>query len=133
MPIAVDHPAGADRSPELSPQPSPRARRSWWRFLFPWIRTAVGAPADDDRLIVDNRTDLAWMIHLGYRRLGRVAPHTTLAERVVKAGMLSARQADAPVGTEYLTIWLTPTTQVVQILDLGHEEGLYELSLLAAE
>jgi hypothetical protein len=132
MPIVVDHPASADRPPELSPQPSPRPRRSWWRFLFPWVRTAVGAPTDDDRLVVDNRTDFPWMIHLGYRRLGTVAPHTTLVEQVVKVGVLSARQADAPVGTEYLTIWLTPTAHVVQILDLGHEEGLYELSLRTA-
>jgi hypothetical protein len=119
MSLAVESP------PQRPPQTGTRRRRRWFRFRFPWIKTAVSAPSDDDELLVLNQTDLGWLLHLGYRDLGAISPHDARLYRVVKAGLLTARQVDAPVGTEYLTMSLGPAIQVVAIVELEPGTGVY--------
>jgi hypothetical protein len=83
--------------------------------MFPWVKTAVGAPTEDDDLLIVNATDEAWMLWLGYRSLGIVPPRVEWAITIARPGLLSARRVGAPVGTEYLTLPLTPAVRAVQI------------------
>jgi hypothetical protein len=108
-PVVLDDPSAA------VPQPAPRLFRHRWRFRFPWVKTAVGAPIDDEGLLIDNRTGDAWRLHLGYRDLGTVAPYRQRLVTVSRAGMLMARQLHAPTGTEYLMLPLTPRVRAVEI------------------
>ena len=130
--MAVTEPVAAPEESPPETAPGPRRGRPWWRFLFPWPRgrTRNAAPADDDALLVDNRTAEVWALHLGYRDLGTVPPHQRRRERVVKTGMLTARVVDAPVGTGYLTAWLTPSVRAVEIRgEPMRGQPLYELRL----
>lgn len=120
MPPVADPEAPATRT---------RTRRRWWRFRFPWVKTAVSAPTDDDQLLIDNTTDREWAIHLGYRELGIVAPETRRLYRVVKQGTLSARRVDAPPGDSYLILHIRPNVHAVQILDISGGERFYELRI----
>jgi hypothetical protein len=120
MPAVLERPPAADRtipagSPDKPPDTAPRRRRHWWRYLFPWIKTAVGAPIGDDALIIMNETDHAWACTIGFRSLGLVAPHADKAISVVRKGQLSARRADASADTSPLVVPMTPSVRVVQI------------------
>jgi len=133
MPIFVDPPSVRD-SPTMSPRTSPKRWRNLWRFRFPWVKTAVSAPTDDEELLVENLTGRTWQVHLGYRGLGAIAPESQRRYQVVKSGTLSVRQMDAPVGGEYLTAEVNRSTWVVQIYDLSPEgEGVYDLRVLGRE
>ena len=114
MPIVLDRPL-TDDAVDMPPETAPRLQRQWWRYMFPWVKTAVGAPTEDDDLLIVNATDEAWMLSLGYRALGMVPPRVEWAITVARIGLLSARRVGAPVGTEYLTLSLTPTVRAVQI------------------
>lgn len=116
--------------PNAPPATDTRTRRRWWRFRFPWRRTAVSAPTNDDELLIDNTTDVPWALHLGYRNLGIIDPDSRALYRVVKSGLLSARRVDAPVGDGYLTLALPPGARIVQILDISGGERFYDLRLL---
>ena len=113
MPVTLDPPPAAE--PRTQPQHDPA--RPWWRRQFPWQqpKTRIAAPADDGDLLLDNRTDDRWSVHLGYRDLGPVAPRDRRTVRVVKSGLLTVRQVEAPVGTGYLTAHLSPAVQAVEI------------------
>ncbi len=83
-------------------------------------------------MLIDNRTADAWALHLGYRDLGTILPHRKRHERVVKSGMLTARIAGAPTGTEYLTAYLTGGVRAVEIRSqMVRGERLYDLRLVA--
>jgi hypothetical protein len=108
---------------------SPQSQRNWWRFRFPWVKTAVGTPtADDETVLIDNLTDEEWVLHLSFHALGTVAPHRQQTIKIVKWQMLTARQFHAPLGTEYLTADLTPRVKAVEIRhDARHGQLAYYL------
>ena len=114
MSVVLDRPP-TDDAVDTPPETAPRLQRQWWRFRFPWVKTAVGAPTEDDDLLIVNATDEAWMLSLGYRTLGMVPPRVEWVVAIVRTGLLSARRVGAPVGTEYLTLSLTPAVRAVQI------------------
>ena len=126
-------PAVIDRPPVEAPrtEPAPERRRPSWRFPWNKPKTRIAAPTEDDELLIDNRTDQAWTLHLGYRSLGRIEPHAKLLVHVVKTGMLTARPVNAPVGVGYLTAFLTGEIETVEIRGerMGGEH-LYDLQLL---
>ena len=127
MSVILDRPAEAP--PPTVEQPEPQ--RPWWRRHAPWQqpKTRNAAPADDGELLLDNATDESWTIALGYRDLGPVAPRQRRQVRVVKSGMLTARQSAAPVG--YLVAHLSPAVHTVQIRrSVVGGTPLYDLRLL---
>ncbi len=82
-------------------------------------------------MLLDNRTDGQWSVHLGYRDLGMVPPRDRRTVRVIKTGMLSVRQAAAPVGVGYLTAHLSPSVQSVEIRHtLVQGAPFYDLRLI---
>src|SRR5579883_1150491 len=120
MPAVLERPPELDRAipaglPDDPPETAPQRRRQWWRYLFPWLKTAVGAPIEDDALIIMNETDHPWACAAGFRSLVLVAPHADKATSVVRKGQLSARRADAPADTSPLVVAMTPSVRVVQI------------------
>jgi hypothetical protein len=124
----------AEAPPE--PQPQPQRERARWRTRLPWPqgRTRNAAPLEDDRLIIANRTNVTWSVHVGFRELTPVTPQTERQERVVKSGMLTARPLEAPAGANYLTAYLNPAVEKVEIRgEAVRGEVLYDLRLLGRE
>jgi hypothetical protein len=121
----------AEAPPETQPQPQRERARWWTRAPWPKGRTRNAAPLEDDRLIIANRTNVTWSVHVGFRELTPVTPQTERQERVVKSGMLTARPLEGPAGGDYLTAYLSPTVETVEIRGQevrGHL--LYDLRLL---
>jgi len=114
MSVVVDRPP-ADDAVGTPPGTQPRRRRAWWRYLFPWTRTAVSAPLADDDLLIVNTTDEAWALSLGYRDLGTMPPRDRQVVNVVRQGLLHARRVGAPADTAPLTLALTPSVRAVEI------------------
>jgi hypothetical protein len=127
-----------DRPPQAPPPTLPAAepKRPWWKRYFPWTspQTRIAGPTDDGELLLDNRTDDTWALHLGYRALGPIAPHTRQHVRVVKSGMLTARPAAAPAGADYLIASLHPHVHTVQIRhSVVQGVSVYDLHLIGGE
>ena len=117
-----------EAAPEPITAPAPHRQRAWWRSLFPWRKTAVGAPMGDQHLLIDNRTTEAWVVHLGYKALGTLAPGEQRLVAAAKSGMMTARPLHAPVGTAYLTLFVLPAMRVVAIVfDTAAGHSHYEL------
>lgn len=113
MSIVVDYPPTEEtRDP---PQTAPQRRRAWWRFRFPWTRTAVSGPVADDDLLIVNMTEETWALTLGYRDLGTMPPYDRQEVNVVRKGRLCAHRVDAPADTDPLTLALTPAVRAVEI------------------
>lgn len=128
MSIVVDRPATEPAIDDPPPPTAPRRRRHWWRWRFPWVKTAVSAPLDDQPLLIRNRTDEAWALSLNYHDLGVLPPHDQYSFSVVKRGLLCARQPQAPIGTAYLTLALKSSISTVEIdCDLLQGQMLYDL------
>ena len=113
MSIVVDYPPTKETGDP--PQTAPRRRRAWWRFRFPWTRTAVSGPVADDDLLIVNMTDEAWALSLGYRDLGSLPPYERQEVNVARKGRLCARRVDPPADRDPLTLALTPTVRAVEI------------------
>lgn len=128
---AIEQPTTGEPEPEPRPE---RGRPRWWK-LRPWPRgrTRNAAPLADDRLTIDNETALTWTIAVGYHTLAPVGPYVTREERVVKSGLVSARPVEALVGTEYLTTYLNPRVQTLQIRgQIVGNQPFYDLRLVEA-
>lgn len=126
---APEQPASA----ELETATEPQRERSKWITRRPWPRgrTRNAAPTNDEELVIDNQTFVAWRVYLRFRDLGIIHPMSRSTERVVKSGELSVRPLDAPVGTEYLMAYLRPSVQTVQIRSEARGNDLvYDLRLL---
>lgn len=65
-----------------------------------------------------------------YHGLGAIAPEETRAIRLVKAGLLSARQFPAPPGAEHILHNLDPTITRVAIEDASGGEGYYAFTVV---
>lgn len=131
MPAILDHPPEA---PPTDTRADPK--RPWWRRRLPFAtpQTRIAAPTDDGELIIDNQTDEAWRVHLGYRDLGRVSARAKQRVRVLKSGTLTARQVQAPADAGYLTAHLHPAVHTVQIRrTIVHNEPFYDLRLLEGQ
>lgn len=102
-------------APQTETQPQRTTR--WRKLGLPWPRgrTRNSAPFQDEPLVVENQTAAFWALHLGFRELGTVAPHSERGEHVVKAGVLTARIVGAPTGTGYLTHHVGPDSERVVI------------------
>jgi hypothetical protein len=131
MPTLLERPPAPqldEAAPSLIPEPAPQLQRHWWRFRFPWTKTAVGAPLGDEQLLIDNQTPEVWTLHLGYHALGPLAPHRQRYVTVATGGLLTARPLHAPVGTAYLTLYVVPAVRVVEIRAVGAKGAAqYEL------
>lgn len=105
------------------------ARRGWPLRWLPWVtpRTRVATDAADDELLVVNRTAEAWRIAAGFRDLGVAEPYQERRVHAAKSGILTARQVDAPVGTDYLVVHLSSDVErVVLTRFIAHGQPFYE-------
>src|SRR5579875_2538087 len=134
MAIIVDPPFDVDRSfPEAVPETEPRLQPNRWRYRFPWVKTAVGAPLYDNVLLVINQTNRSWLLHHGCHCLGTIAPLADRRFRLVKSGIFTAIQMPAPADAEYIVVQLKESARAIRIVDIAAGEGFFALELVEGE
>lgn len=116
MSVVMDRPPVIEAEPmEDPPETAPRRKRVWGRLLFPWLKTAIASPIEDDDLLIVNSTDDTWALSLGYHDLGSMPPRDRQVVSVVRKGRLQARQVGAARDAPALTLALTPSVRAVEI------------------
>lgn len=125
-PGEVGHPSAA------LPEPRSHLQPDGWRYHFPWVKTAVSAPAYNTALLIANRTEKTWLLWHNYHSLGMLEAGIERRVRVVRTGTLSARQLLAGPQAEYLLVSLAYELVAVEIADISGGEGIYELRRMQA-
>ncbi len=120
MPLVIERPSTSElERPPISeaeavpPQSEPERRRAWWRFRFPWTKTAVGAPMADDELIIANATTDDWVLSLGLRQMGLIYGGELRHVTAARGSQLTARLATPRAGERPLTLALAPEVRAV--------------------
>ncbi len=130
--IFVEPPDEATHPSAAVPEPRSHLQPDGWRYHFPWVKTAVSAPAYNSALLIANRTEKTWLLWHNYHSLGMLEAGTERRVRVVRAGTLSARQLLAGPQAEYLLVSLAYDLIGVEIADISGGEGVYELRRMQA-
>lgn len=69
---------------------SPRRRGGWFRRLTRRVKLAL-AGDDDDKLVLENKTDVSWYVYHDYHQLGIIDAGEQRTFKLVKHGSLSVR------------------------------------------
>jgi hypothetical protein len=131
VPLVVDYiDEIIDDPSEAVTRTDARLQPDGWRYYFPWVKTAVGTPFDNDRLLVDNQTGRAWKLWHRFHEVGMVAEYSQKELRVVRAGLLTAQQVPPTGGADFIMVTLRPSGYAVQIVDASPGEAFFEMRLL---
>ena len=115
-------------SPPL--QTSPRRSGGWLRHLLQRVRLSFSG--DNEALIVENTTQLAWRIYHNYHQLGMLDAHEERTFRVNKHGTLNVRPLEGE-SVEYLVLSLNDSIHYVRIYrrHLSKEVEVYDMRHVA--
>src|ERR1700686_2072208 len=86
-------------------QTSPRRSGGWLRRFRQRVRLALDG--DDEKLVVENRTAVAWYVYHDYHQLGIIDAGEERRFQLVKHGELSVRPVLDGEEVEYLVLPLT--------------------------
>ncbi len=113
---------------ELSTETLPQRRVGGWE-LHPQPRIALNLGSDDEMLILENRTAIAWTVYHTYHQLGVIDPGELLIFHLCKHGMLNVRPCANENIVEYLVVPLTYDISQIYIYKrtLGKELEVYDL------
>jgi hypothetical protein len=119
-------------TPELEPpqtQTKPEHRNSDGWFTRIQRRVKLAMSGDDEALLVENRTAIAWHIYHKFHLLGIVDPGETQLFRLQKRGNLNARPSQESDATEYLVLDLNTQVQRVEIYrrSMGQALDVYDM------
>jgi hypothetical protein len=105
-----------------------RQRGGW--SLRPQPRIGLDLGSDDEVLLVENMTEVRWIIYHNYHRLGIIENGELLVFHVPKHGSLSVRPyEDTGDAVEYLVLPLTYEVTSVQVYrrQMGKDVAVYDL------
>ena len=98
----------------------------WLRYIVRRIR--LGFMSDNEVLIVENTTQLAWRIYHNYHQLGIIDAHEERTFRLTKQGTLNVRPLEGE-NVEYLVLPLNDNIHYVRIYrrQLSKEVEVYDM------
>ena len=108
-------------------QTSPRHAGGWLRHF--WQRVRLMLDGDDELLVVQNKTKIAWYVFHNYSQLGIIDAGERLEFHLVKRGELSVRPVLDGEEVEYLVLSLTIKVSRVSIYcrQMGKEIEVYDM------
>lgn len=114
-----------------SPHPTetlPQRRAGGWS-LHPQPRVALNLGSDDELLLLENKTDLPWVIYHKFHQLGIIDPGELLLFHLCKHGTLQARPCASLDSVEYLVLSLHYDTSQVYIYRrrLGNDVEVFDM------
>ncbi len=110
---AICAPAIEQSSP-LPTETLPQRRAGGWS-LHPQPRVGLNLGSDDELLLLENKTDLPWVVYHKFHQLGVIDPGELLAFHLYKHGTLQARPCASQDSVEYLVLSLHYNTYQVSI------------------
>lgn len=119
-------------TPELDAPPTqtkPERRDSDGWFTRIQRRVKLAMLGDDEELLVENRTTIAWHVYHKFHLLGIVDPGETQLFRLQKRGNLNARPSQESDATAYLVLDLNARIQRVEIYrrSMGQALDIYDM------
>ena len=91
---------------DVSPTETKTARRLGGWSLKPQPRIGLDMGSDDDMLLLENKTEIAWIVYHNYHQLGIIDPGELLVFHLCKHGSLNARPVGKDDTVEYLVLSL---------------------------
>lgn len=113
------------KRPEV--QTRPRRSGGWFRRLQYRIKLALSG--NDDGLLVENQTELAWKVYRDYHNLGIVDAGESRVFTIEKKGQLNVRPMSDGDAVEYLVLSLERRIQRVRIYvkRMGEDVEVYDM------
>ncbi len=114
---------------EVPRQTSPRRSGGWLRRF--WQRVRLSLDGDDEQLVVENKTTVAWYVYHDYHQLGIIDAGEQRKFHLVKHGELSVRPVLDGEQVEYLVLPLTLRVNRVRIYrrQMGKEIEVYDMRI----
>ena len=108
---------------------SPRRSGGWLRRLQRRIKLAFAG--DDEELVLNNETSVAWRVYHNYHQLGIIDPDEHRVFHLVKHGSLSARPWEEGTEVEYLVLSLSANIRRVRIYrrQMAKDIEVYDMSV----
>lgn len=99
--------------------------------VYPDPRIDLGLGSDDELLLLENKTGVAWMVYHNFHRLGIIDPGEVLVFHLVKHGSLSARPVAEGDAVEYLVLSLNFYVNYVHIYrrQMGEKMEIYDMQV----
>ena len=91
---------------DVSPTETKTARRVGRWSLKPQPRVGLDMGSDDDMLLLENKTEIAWIVYHNFHQLGIIDPDELLVFHLCKHGSLNARPVGKDDTVEYLVLSL---------------------------
>ncbi|HLI07244.1 MAG TPA: hypothetical protein VKV40_11810 [Ktedonobacteraceae bacterium] len=109
----------------------PERRAGGWS-IYPDPRIDLGLGSDDELLLLENKTHVAWMVYHNFHRLGIIDPGEVLVFHLVKHGSLSARPVAEGDAVEYLVLSLNFYVNYVHIYrrQMGEKVEIYDMRVV---
>ncbi len=117
---------------EVVPTKTQSKRQTGKGLPRPRPRIALDLGSDDELLLLENKTALAWMVYHNFHQLGIIDVGEMLAFHIRKHGKLSARPCATQDVVEYLVLPLRYSINVVCISKriMGKNLQIYDLQVL---
>jgi len=106
----------------------PRRRAGGWS-IQPQPRIGLNLGSDDELLLIENKTTIAWFVYHNYHQLGIIDPDELLLFHLCKHGSLSVRPRLEGDAVEYLVLPLNYNVNYVHIVrrHIGKELEVYDM------
>ncbi len=106
----------------------PQRRAGGWS-IQPQPRIGLNLGSDDELLLIENKTTIAWFVYHNYHQLGIIDPDELLLFHLCKHGSLSARPRLEGDAVEYLVLPLNYDVNYVHIVrrQMGKELEVYDM------
>jgi len=106
-------------TPEIAepeaPQTQTQTQRSGGLFTRIQLRVKLAMRGDDEDLLLENTTPIAWKVYHDFHMLGIIDPRETRIFRVQKQGNFSVRPNTESDAVEYLVLPLDARVRRVEI------------------
>ena len=100
---------------DVSPTETKTERRPGGWSLKPQPRVGLDMGSDDDMLLLENKTEIQWIVYHNFHQLGIIDPEELLVFHLYKHGSLNVRPVGKDDTVEYLVLSLNYYVNQVDI------------------
>ena len=106
----------------------PQRRAGGW-LIQPQLRIGLNLGSDDELLLIENKTTIAWFVYHNYHQLGIIDPDELLLFHLCKHGSLSVRPRLEGDAVEYLVLPLNYNVNYIHIVrrQMGKDLEVYDM------